>query len=78
MPATPGSPPTALPTALDQDAIMKLWTDLQAVVAGKAEWIRRPERKLSEEDQAAFDSTADGQQAAIKPAGASGAPRSSK
>jgi hypothetical protein len=46
--------PRARPWFDPWDAIMQLWSDLQAVVAGRAEWIRRP-RKLGEEGQAAFD-----------------------
>jgi hypothetical protein len=34
---------------------MRLWVDLEAVVAGKAEWIPRPERELGEAEQDAYD-----------------------
>jgi hypothetical protein len=37
------------------DACMRLWVDLQAVVAGKACWIPRPEAELGEAAQDAFD-----------------------
>ncbi len=36
-------------------AAMRLWVDLQAVVAGKAEWIQRPAKPLSEEQADALD-----------------------
>jgi hypothetical protein len=36
-------------------SLMRLWVDLEAVVAGKAEWIPRPERELGEAEQDAYD-----------------------
>jgi hypothetical protein len=35
--------------------VMALWDDLQAVAAGKACWIPRPEREMGEAEQAAFE-----------------------
>jgi hypothetical protein len=35
--------------------MMRLWDDLQAVVAGKAEWIPRPARERTEDQRDAFE-----------------------
>jgi hypothetical protein len=36
-------------------SVMRLWDDLQAVAAGKAEWIPRPERERTEDEQDTFE-----------------------